>query len=59
MHYVELEKDLLQQNDKLAENIKNNMDDHGIYVLNIMSAPGSGKTSILEAVLPELTKSTG
>ena len=56
MHYVELEKDLLHQNDMLAENIKRNMDDHGIYVLNIMSAPGSGKTSILEAVLPELTK---
>lgn len=56
MHYVELEKDLLHQNDKLAANIKDNMDDHGIYVLNIMSAPGSGKTSILEAVLPELTK---
>ncbi|HOP62306.1 MAG TPA: hydrogenase nickel incorporation protein HypB [Spirochaetota bacterium] len=56
MHYVELEKDLLQQNDKLAENIKMNMDDHGVYVLNIMSAPGSGKTSLLEAVLPELTK---
>lgn len=56
MHYVELEKDLLHRNDKLAENIKNNMDDHGIYVLNIMSAPGSGKTSILEAILPELTK---
>ncbi|HOK01180.1 MAG TPA: hydrogenase nickel incorporation protein HypB [Spirochaetota bacterium] len=56
MHYVELEKDLLHQNDKLAENIKKNMDDHGVYVLNIMSAPGSGKTSILEAILPELTK---
>ena len=56
MHYVELEKDLLDQNDKLAENIKNNMEDHQIYVLNIMSAPGAGKTSLLEAVLPELSK---
>jgi hydrogenase nickel incorporation protein HypB len=56
MHYVELEKDLLHQNDKLAENIKSNMDDHQIYVLNIMSAPGAGKTSLLEAVLPELAK---
>lgn len=56
MHYVELEKDLLHQNDKLAENIKNNMNDHQIYVLNIMSAPGAGKTSLLEAVLPELSK---
>ena len=56
MHYIELEKDLLQKNDMLAENIKRNMDDHGIFVLNIMSAPGAGKTSILEAVIPELTK---
>ena len=56
MHYVELEKDLLQHNEMLAQNIKKNMDDHGIYVLNIMSAPGAGKTSLLEAVLPELTK---
>jgi hydrogenase nickel incorporation protein HypB len=56
MHYVELEKDLLHQNDKLAGNIKSNMDDHQIFVLNIMSAPGAGKTSLLEAVLPELSK---
>jgi len=56
MHYVELEKDLLHQNDMLAGNIKKNMDDHQIYVLNIMSAPGAGKTSLLEAVLPELSK---
>lgn len=56
MHYIELEKDLLYQNDKLAENIRNNMNDHNIFVLNIMSAPGAGKTSLLEAVIPELTK---
>lgn len=56
MHYIELEKDLLAHNDKLAENIKKNMDDHQIYVLNIMSAPGAGKTSLLEAVIPELSK---
>lgn len=56
MHYVELEKDLLDQNDKLAANIKSNMDDHQIFVLNMMSAPGAGKTSLLEAVLPELSK---
>jgi hydrogenase nickel incorporation protein HypB len=56
MHYVELEKDLLEHNEMLAQNIKKNMDDHGIFVLNIMSAPGAGKTSLLEAVLPELTK---
>ena len=56
MHYIELEKDLLYQNDKLAENIRKNMDDHRIFVLNIMSAPGAGKTSLLEAVIPELLK---
>lgn len=56
MHYVELEKDLLHQNDMLAANIKKNMDDHGIFVLNLMSAPGAGKTSILEAVIPDLSK---
>lgn len=56
MHYIELEKDLLDQNDKLAAHIKRNMDDHQIFVLNIMSAPGAGKTSILEAIIPELTK---
>jgi len=55
MHYVELEKDLLHQNDKIAEHLKKNMDDHGIFVLNLMSAPGAGKTTILEAVLPQLT----
>lgn len=54
MHYIELEKDLLYENDKIAENLKQNMDAHGVYVLNLMSAPGAGKTSLLEAILPRL-----
>ncbi|MEW5806409.1 MAG: hydrogenase nickel incorporation protein HypB [Acidobacteriota bacterium] len=54
MHEINLESDLLASNEEIARENKNIFDQHGIYVFNLMSAPGSGKTSLLEKTIPEL-----
>lgn len=54
MHEINLETDLLASNEELARENKRIFDDHKIYVFNLMSAPGSGKTSLLERTIPAL-----
>jgi hydrogenase nickel incorporation protein HypB len=54
MHEINLETDLLASNEELAKENKQIFDDHQIYVFNLMSAPGSGKTSLLERTIPAL-----
>ena len=52
MHEINLETDLLASNEEVARENKKIFDDHRIYVFNLMSAPGSGKTSLLERTIP-------
>ncbi len=54
MHEINLETDLLASNEELAKENKRIFDDRQIYVFNLMSAPGSGKTSLLERTIPAL-----
>ena len=55
---VEVLRDLLAQNDRLAGHNREHFDSHGVLVVNLMSSPGAGKTSLLErtieALAPEL-----
>lgn len=51
---VTVVRDLLQANDRLAAENKARFDDHGLRVVNLMSAPGAGKTSLLERTAKEL-----
>nr|WP_318381439.1 hydrogenase nickel incorporation protein HypB [uncultured Enterobacter sp.] len=48
-------KNLLQDNDDLAARNRQHFDAHGTRVFNLMSSPGSGKTSLLEVTLEQLT----
>lgn len=52
MHEINLETDLLASNEEVARENKKIFDDHKTYVFNLMSAPGSGKTSLLERTIP-------
>ena len=45
---------MLNTNDEIHSENKNLFDGEGIFVINLMSAPGSGKTSILEKLIPKL-----
>jgi hydrogenase nickel incorporation protein HypB len=51
---IELEKDILHHNEVMASRNKGYFDAKNIYALNLVSSPGSGKTSILERTLQDL-----
>jgi len=48
---VELLAGILSENDREAAHNREHLDDHGILAVNLMSSPGSGKTSLLEATI--------
>ncbi|WP_298363840.1 hydrogenase nickel incorporation protein HypB [uncultured Lutibacter sp.] len=51
---IEVEKDVLQNNDILAARNRGYFEAKNIFTLNLVSSPGSGKTSILEKTLVDL-----
>jgi len=52
---VTLEQDLLAKNDLLAARNRGWFEGRGILALNLMSSPGSGKTSLLERTIRDLS----
>ncbi|WP_058553564.1 hydrogenase nickel incorporation protein HypB [Thiohalocapsa sp. ML1] len=48
---VEVLTNLLDENDHQAAHNRAHLDAHGVLAVNLMSSPGSGKTSLLEATL--------
>ncbi|HOT13462.1 MAG TPA: hydrogenase nickel incorporation protein HypB [Bacteroidales bacterium] len=50
---IEIEKEILDVNDKMAERNRGYFEAKGIIALNIVSSPGSGKTSLLERTIKE------
>jgi hydrogenase nickel incorporation protein HypB len=53
-HTIEVLEDLLHENDRQADHNRAHFDEHGVLAINIMSGPGSGKTSLLEATIKAL-----
>jgi hydrogenase nickel incorporation protein HypB len=51
---VEVLTSLLHENDHQAKHNREHMDRHGVLAINLMSSPGSGKTSLLEATIDAL-----
>lgn len=51
---VDVEKDILQQNNLLAERNRGFFEAKNILALNLVSSPGSGKTALLERTLTDL-----
>ena len=54
MHEIDVKSGLLAPNEAVANENRQLLAARGIYAVNLMSAPGSGKTSLLERVLPAL-----
>jgi hydrogenase nickel incorporation protein HypB len=46
---------ILEANERIAQENRRIFDDAGVFVINLMSAPGAGKTSLLEKTLSEKT----
>ena len=51
MERVPLEQKVLSENDRLAAALRAKFQANGIFCLNLISSPGSGKTSLLERTL--------
>lgn len=51
MERVLLERKVLSENDRVAAELRAKFQAHGIFCLNLISSPGSGKTSLLERTL--------
>jgi hydrogenase nickel incorporation protein HypB len=49
-----VERSLVEMNDHLAMHNRERFDRAGVFVLNLMSSPGAGKTRLLERTLDEL-----
>jgi len=54
MNEIKVVTKILETNDEIAAQNKKILNEKGIYVVNLMSSPGSGKTSILEKVISKL-----
>jgi hydrogenase nickel incorporation protein HypB len=48
---VPLERKVLNENDRIAATLRERFQNHGVFCLNLISSPGSGKTSLLERTL--------
>lgn len=51
---VQIEQDILGKNDQYAASNRQRLGDQGILALNLVSSPGSGKTSLLTRTLQDL-----
>src|SRR5689334_12765078 len=54
MSIITIERKILEKNDEIAGGNRSSLRQLGILALNMVSSPGSGKTSILERTLQEL-----
>ena len=44
---IEIKKSVFADNEKDADALRHELKDRGVFLLNLMSAPGSGKTTTL------------
>lgn len=51
---VEVLRGLLDANDRQAQHNREHLDRHRVFAVNLMSSPGAGKTSLLEATIDAL-----
>lgn len=56
MNRVPLEQKVLSENDRIAAELRARFREHGVLCLNLISSPGSGKTSLLECTLESLPR---
>ena len=51
---IEVKEDVLANNDRAAQALRDRLHDQGTMLVNLMSSPGSGKTTLLAATLDAL-----
>ena len=51
---IVVRENLLSANDRVAAHVRKHFDSHRVLAINLMSSPGAGKTSLLEATIAAL-----
>jgi len=51
---IKVLRNVLEANDQIAARIRERLAAHGVTAINLISAPGAGKTSLLERTIPAL-----
>src|SRR4030042_6785652 len=51
---VSVVRNVLEANDRIAQQNRELFDENGLLVINLMSSPGAGKTSLLEKTIDAL-----
>jgi hydrogenase nickel incorporation protein HypB len=51
---LEVRKHILKHNDEIARSLRNRFQEAGVFVVNLVSSPGSGKTAFLESTLTKM-----
>jgi hydrogenase nickel incorporation protein HypB len=54
---LEIRQGVLSHNDQLAARLRTRFAEHGVFVVNLVSSPGAGKTTFLQATLQKLRAS--
>jgi hydrogenase nickel incorporation protein HypB len=52
---VKVVANILEANDRIAAENRKKFEEAGVFVMNVMSGPGAGKTSLLERTIQELS----
>jgi len=55
---VAVEEKVLNENQRLAQELRQRFQEHNVFCLNLISSPGSGKTALLERTLEAMPKDT-
>jgi hydrogenase nickel incorporation protein HypB len=53
---LEVRTKILKKNDELARALRARFAEHGVYVVNVVSGPGAGKTELLTKLMRELAE---
>ena len=54
MKTISVVRNVLEANDRIAEQNRALFDENGLFVINLMSSPGAGKTTLLEKTIDAL-----
>lgn len=51
---INIKEEILSENRELANHLRGRLKDHGVFLVNLMSSPGSGKTSLIVRMVENL-----
>lgn len=51
MEIIKIERKVLAKNDAIASEIRGKFEESGVFAINMVSSPGSGKTSLVEKII--------